>query len=113
MRVTNSVPSRQKRKKLLKRAKGFSKSRQIYRKAKETLLKSGQRAYRGRKERKRMFRRLWIIRLSAAAKNHNMKYSQLIDRLKKNEVGLNRKVLSEIAISDPKTFEKIIKEIAE
>lgn len=111
MRVTANVPSRAKRKKVLKRAKGFDSSRQLYRKAKETLLKAGAHAYRGRKESKRTFRRLWITRLSGALSSYDLSYSQFIGKLKKENIVLNRKVLSEIAINDPKTFEKVVKEV--
>lgn len=111
MRSTYKVASQRRRKKLLKRTKGFAKARQIRRKAKETLAKGGQYAYQGRKQRKRDFRRLWITRLSAAAKTYGLNYSVFISKLKKKNILLNRKILSEIAVVDPSTFEKIMKEI--
>lgn len=111
MRVKTIVPSKHRKKRLLKRASGFNQARRIYRKAKETLLKSGQKAYEGRKQRKRNFRRLWITRLSAAVKTHGLNYSQFLDKLKKSKIELNRKLLSEIAISDTKSFNEIIKKI--
>ena len=109
MRATTKVPSHKRHNKLLKRVKGFAKSKQIYRRAKETLLKSGQNAFAGRKHRKRNIRTLWIIRLSAATKTFGFNYSVFMKKLKDNKIILNRKVLSEIAINDPKTFEKIVK----
>ena len=109
MRTTYKVASRKRRKKILKRAKGFGNGRRLYRKARETLLKAGAHAYRGRKERKRNFRRLWITRISAALSQHNTNYSQFIKSSKEKEIILNRKMLSEIAISDPLTFNQIIK----
>lgn len=111
MRATNSVASRKRHHRVLKRAKGFLESHRLYRKAKETLLKSGQKEYIGRKQKKRTFRSLWITRLSAAIKKENLNYSQFINKLKTQKIHLNRKVLSEIAISDPQTFAKIIKEV--
>lgn len=112
MRATTKVPSHKRHKKLLKRVKGFAKSRQIVRRAKETLLKSGQNAFAGRKQRKRNIRSLWIIRLSAAIKSHGLNYSLFIKKLNDNKILLNRKVLSDIAINDPQTFAKIVHKIS-
>jgi len=97
--------TRKRRKKVLKLAKGYygSKSR-LFKTAKQAVMKSGQYAYIGRKQRKRDFRRLWITRISAAAKQNDMNYSTFINGLKKADVTLNRKMLSEIAITDPAGF---------
>ncbi|MDR2686828.1 MAG: 50S ribosomal protein L20 [Oscillospiraceae bacterium] len=104
-RVKGATMTRKRRKKVLKLAKGYygSKSR-LFKTAKQAVMKSGQYAYIGRKQRKRDFRRLWITRISAAAKTNGMNYSTLINGLKRAGVGLNRKMLSEIAIADPAGF---------
>jgi len=104
-RVKGAMMTRKRRKKVLRLAKGYygSKSR-LFKTAKQAVMKSGQYAYIGRKQRKRDFRRLWITRISAAAKTNGMNYSTLINGLKKANVTLNRKMLSEIAIADPAGF---------
>jgi len=104
-RVKGATMTRKRRKKVLKLAKGYygSKSR-LFKTAKQAVMKSGQYAYIGRKQRKRDFRRLWITRISAAAKTNGMNYSTLINGLRKAGVTLNRKMLSEIAIADPAGF---------
>jgi len=104
-RVKGATMTRKRRNKVLKLAKGYygSKSR-LFKTAKQAVMKSGQYAYIGRKQRKRDFRRLWITRISAAAKLNGMNYSTLINGLKKADVTLNRKMLSEIAIADPAGF---------
>ena len=104
-RVKGAIMTRKRRKKVLRLAKGYygSKSR-LFKTAKQAVMKSGQYAYIGRKQRKRDFRRLWITRISAAAKMNGMNYSTLINGLKRANVGLNRKMLSEIAIADPAAF---------
>ena len=104
-RVKGAMMTRKRRNKVLKLAKGYygSKSR-LFKTAKQAVMKSGQYAYIGRKQRKRDFRRLWITRISAAAKMNDMNYSTFINGLKKAGVGLNRKMLSEIAIADPAGF---------
>jgi len=104
-RVKGAMMTRKRRKKVLKLAKGYygSKSR-LFKTAKQAVMKSGQYAYIGRKQRKRDFRRLWITRISAAAKMNDMNYSTFINGLKKANVTLNRKMLSEIAIADPAGF---------
>lgn len=97
--------TRKRRNKTLKLAKGYygSKSR-LFKTAKEAVMKSGQYAYIGRKQKKRDFRQLWITRISAACKMNGMNYSTFINGLKKAGIDLNRKMLSEIAISDPAAF---------
>ena len=107
-RVKRAVNAHKKRKKILKLAKGYfgAKSKQ-YRSAKEAVMKSQEYAYIGRKQKKREFRQLWIARISAAAKANGMNYSTLMNGLKKAGITLNRKMLSEIAISDPAGFTAI------
>jgi large subunit ribosomal protein L20 len=104
-RVKGAMMTRKRRNKVLKLAKGYygSKSR-LFKTAKQAVMKSGQYAYIGRKQRKRDFRRLWITRISAAAKLNGMNYSTFINGLKKANVSLNRKMLSEIAIAAPAGF---------
>ena len=101
-RVKGAMATRKRRKKVLKLAKGYfgGKSR-LFKTAKQAVMKSGNYAYIGRKQKKRDFRRLWITRISAACKANGMNYSTFMNGLKKAGVELNRKMLSEIAISDP------------
>jgi large subunit ribosomal protein L20 len=107
-RVKGALATRKRRKKVLKLAKGYygSKSR-LFKTAKQAVMKSGQYAYIGRKQRKRNFRRLWITRISAAAKLNGLNYSTFINGLNKAGVTLNRKMLSEIAIADPAGFAQL------
>jgi large subunit ribosomal protein L20 len=107
-RVTNAVSRHRKHKKILKRASGFygSGSRR-YRIAKQLLFKSGVNATRGRKEKKRQFRSLWITRISAACTQRGRKYSEFINGLFLADIDLNRKILSQLAIDDPDTFTKV------
>lgn len=104
-RVKGALATRKKRNKTLKLAKGYwgGKSR-LFKTAKEAVWKSGQYAYISRRLKKRDFRRLWITRISAACKLNDMNYSTFINGLKKADITLNRKMLSEIAISDPNAF---------
>ena len=104
-RVKGAMMTRKRRNKTLKLAKGYygGKSK-LFRTAKEAVMKSGNYAYIGRKQKKRDFRRIWITRISAACKQNGMNYSTCINGLKKAGIDLNRKMLSEIAISDPAAF---------
>jgi len=107
-RVKRGTVKRRKHKKVLKKARGYygSKSRS-YKIAKEQLLKSMSYAYRDRKNNKRNFRRLWITRINAAARINGISYNEFISGLKKASVVINRKILSEIAVSDPDAFKKL------
>lgn len=108
-RVKGALATRKRRKKTLKLAKGYWGARsKHFKMAKEAVMKSGNYAYIGRKARKRDFRRLWITRISAACKLNGTNYSQFMDGLKKAGITLNRKMLSEIAISDPKAFTELV-----
>lgn len=111
-RVKGAMMTRKRRNKTLKLAKGYygSKSR-LFKTAKEAVMKSGQYAYIGRKQKKRDFRQLWITRISAACKMNGMNYSTFINGLKKAGIDLNRKMLSEIAISDPAAFTTLTESI--
>ena len=108
-RSVNAVASRRRRKKVLKLAKGYYGSRsKVYTIAKNTVEKGLQYAYRDRKTKKRAFRALWIQRINAGARQHGISYSQLMGKLSAKEVGLNRKVLADLAMNNPKAFEAII-----
>ena len=104
-RIKGAMMTRKRRNKMLKAAKGYwgAKSKH-FKMAKQAVLKSGNYAFAGRKMKKRDFRRLWITRISAACKANGMNYSTFMNGLKKANVTLNRKMLSEIAISDPAAF---------
>ena len=104
-RIKGAMMTRKRRKKVLKLAKGYygAKSK-LFKTAKEAVMKSGQYAYVGRKQRKRDFRRLWITRISAAAKINGMNYSTFMNGLKKANITLNRKMLAELAVSDAAAF---------
>ena len=104
-RIKGALMTRKRRNKVLKLAKGYygSKSK-LFKTAKQAVMKSGNYAYIGRKQKKRDFRRLWITRISAGCKANGMNYSTFMNGLKKAGVTLNRKMLSEIAIADPVAF---------
>ena len=108
-RVKGALNTRKKHKKILKLAKGFrgAESKQ-YRTANQAVMRSMQNAYVGRKRRKRDFRRLWIARISAAAKMNGMNYSTFMNGIKKAGIEMNRKMLSEIAIADPAAFTQLV-----
>ena len=108
-RAVSGTVARNRRKKILKLAKGYRGVRsKLYRKAREAVEKALSYAYRDRRARKRDFRRLWIARINAAVRNHGMTYSQFINGLKRANVDLNRKMLSEIAIHDQAAFEQLM-----
>jgi large subunit ribosomal protein L20 len=108
-RIKGAMMTRKRRNKTLKLAKGYwgSKSKH-FKMAKQAVMKSGNYAYIGRKQKKRQFRQLWITRISAAAKLNGMNYSTLMNGLNKAGINLNRKMLSEIAINDPAGFTAIV-----
>ncbi|MEG1500174.1 MAG: 50S ribosomal protein L20 [Clostridia bacterium] len=109
MRIKRSVNALKKRRAILKQAKGFKGAKStLYRVAKSAVMKSGQYAYVGRKLKKRDFRRLWIVRINAACRLNDISYSQFMHGLKKAENTLNRKVLSELAISDSSAFTTLV-----
>jgi len=108
-RIKGATMTRKRRKKVLKLAKGYygSKSK-LFRTAKQAVMKSGQYAYIGRKQKKRNFRSLWITRISAACRMNGVNYSTFMNGLKKANITLNRKMLSEIAIHDPAAFTALV-----
>ena len=110
-RIKRSVASRARRKKILKAARGYYGARsRTFKVAKQAVIKAGQYAYRDRRQRKRQFRQLWIIRINAASRARGLSYSRLIAGLKAALIDLNRKMLSEIAIHDPAGFDKIVEQ---
>ena len=108
-RVKGAMMTRKRRKKVLKLARGYfgGKSR-LFRTAKQAVMKSGQYAYIGRKQKKRNFRSLWITRISAGCRQNGINYSTFMNGLKKSGIELNRKMLSEIAIADPAAFTSLV-----
>jgi large subunit ribosomal protein L20 len=114
MRTRKGAARTRAKSRLLKRAKGFRGGRgNLLRTAKETLLRAGVFAYRDRKVRKRDFRRLWILRISAALRERGLRYSQLIHGLRKANIALDRKSLSEMAVHDPEAFDVVVAEVKE
>ena len=108
-RVKNGAVTKARHKKVLKAAKGYVGSKhRLYKRAKEQLMTSGKYAYRDRKNKKRDFRKLWITRINAACRMNEVSYSRFIDGLTKAGVEVNRKMLSEIAINDPKNFTALV-----
>src|SRR3990170_1262688 len=108
-RVKNSVHAKKKRREVLRKAKGFfGPPPRRYRVAKEQLLHSGQYAYRDRRDRKGQFRRLWIARIGAGARQHGLSYSQLIHGLGKAGVEVDRKILADLAVRDPAAFGSLV-----
>ena len=111
-RSVNSVASRARRKKILSRTRGnFLSRKNVWTVAKNTYEKGLTYAYRDRKAKKREFRSLWIQRINAAARQHGLTYSQFMGRLAKQNIGLNRKVLADLAMNNPKAFEAIVKSV--
>ena len=109
-RVKNGAVTKARHKKVLKAAKGyFGSKHRLYKTAKEQLMHSGQYAFRDRKQKKRDFRKLWITRINAACRMNEISYSRFIEGLTKAGVEINRKMLSEIAINDPKMFSELVK----
>ena len=108
-RVTKSLTAKAKHKKILNSTKGHYGARsRLYKTAKQSNIKSMQYAFRDRKNKKRVFRSLWISRINAASRAMDVSYSKLINGLLKNNINLDRKILSDIAVQDNKTFEKIV-----
>ncbi|MCF7885288.1 MAG: 50S ribosomal protein L20 [Candidatus Marinimicrobia bacterium] len=111
-RANSSVPRHRRRRKILKQAKGYRGARsRRFKVAKDAVEKALQYAYRDRKRKKREFRRLWITRINAAARQNGMRYSRFIHALKENNIKLNRKVLAELAINDPEGFKTIVERV--
>ena len=110
-RVKRGVQARRRHKKILKLARGYYGARsRVFRVAKQAVTKAGQYAYRDRKQRKRQFRALWIARINAATRVHDMSYSRFINGLKKANIGLDRKVLADIAVFDKDGFAILVQQ---
>ena len=107
-RTANKVASRNRRKKIVKQAKGYwGRRSSLYRTAAEAVAQAQRYAYRDRKARKREFRRLWILRINAAAREHDISYSRFMNGLRKANIELDRKQLAEMAVSDADSFAKL------
>lgn len=110
-RVKRGVTAKAKHKKVLKKAKGYYGARsRVYRVAKQAVIKASQYAYRDRRQRKRLFRRLWIVRINAAARENGLSYSRLMQGIGKAGIGIDRKVLADLAMFDKVGFSKIAEE---
>ena len=111
-RVKSGVITKARHKKVLKQAKGyFGRRKNTFRVANQAVEKAGQYSYRDRKVKKRVFRSLWIQRINAGCRLHGLKYSSFVNGLKKINLGLNRKVIADLAANDPNTFKKIVDQI--
>ncbi|RLD30861.1 MAG: 50S ribosomal protein L20 [Bacteroidetes bacterium] len=111
-RSVNAVASRQRRKKVLKQTKGyFGRRKNVYSVAVNALEKGMQYAYRDRKNKKRVFRALWIQRINADVRNYDMSYSEFIGKLNKNNIELNRKTLADLAMNNPEAFEAVVNKV--
>jgi large subunit ribosomal protein L20 len=111
-RATNRPASRARRKKIMQLAKGYwGRRKNVYTVAKNAVEKGLLYSYRDRKVKKRTFRALWIQRINAAAREHGMSYSQLMGALNKSEIGLNRKVLADLAMNNPEAFKAVIEKL--
>ena len=111
-RANSSVPRRAKHKKIIKQAKGYFGTRKSnYRTAKDAVQKGLQYAYRDRRQKKRVFRKLWIARINAAARLNGLSYSKFIYSLKEKNIALDRKMLADMAVNDPEGFSELVKSI--
>jgi large subunit ribosomal protein L20 len=111
-RVKRGVTARARHKKVLDAAKGYRGRRsRVYRVAKQAVMRAGQYAYRDRRNKKRVFRALWITRINAATREHGLTYSKFIAGLKKAEIGLDRKVLADMAVMDKPAFAAIVNQV--
>lgn len=112
MRVKRGTTSHRRHKRILKLAKGYRGGRsKLIKQAKTAVMHAGADAYRGRKEKKRQTRSLWIIRINAALSNHDISYNQFIAKLKSKNIELDRKILSQIALEDAAAFDELVKKV--
>ncbi len=108
-RVKRGVASSRRRKRIMKQSKGYTGARSsTFKVARESVEKALQYAYRDRKQRKRQFKKLWIVRINAAAREHGLTYSRFMNGLKKADIELDRKVLAQLALEDPAAFAKLV-----
>lgn len=111
-RVKRGVTARARHKKVIKKAKGYYAARgKVFRVAKQAVIKAGQYAYIGRKQKKRQFRALWIIRINAAVREHGLSYSKFIAGLQNSEIEIDRKILADLAVSDKPAFAAIVEKV--
>lgn len=111
-RSVNSVASRKRRKKIIKQAKGyFGRRKNVWTVAKNAVEKGLTYAYRDRKNKKRTFRALWITRINAGARIHGLSYSELMGKIKENNIDINRKVLADLAMNNPEAFTEIVNKV--
>ena len=111
-RVKGALNTRKRHKKILKLAKGYRGAKsKLFRTANQAVMKSLSYAYRDRKQKKRNFRQLWIARINAAARMNGISYSKFMNGLKNNGIEINRKMLAEIAVSDPQAFAKLVEKV--
>ena len=111
-RVKGAMHTRKRRKKILKLAKGYRGAKsKLFKTANQAVMKSLTYAYRDRKQKKRNFRQLWIARINAVARMNGISYSKFMNGLKKNGIEINRKMLAEIAVSDPAAFTKLVEKV--
>jgi len=112
-RANSSVPRHRRHRKIVKQAKGYYGARsRNFKAAKDAVEKAGLYAYRDRRQKKRQFRRLWIIRINAAARQHGLSYSQFISKIKAKGIQLDRKVLADMAMNEPDAFAQLAKAIS-
>jgi len=111
-RVKRGVVAHSKHKKILKLAKGYKGARsRVFRVAKQAVIKAGQYAYRDRRQKKRQIRALWIAKINAAARMHNMSYSQLMGKISKLDLAVNRKILADLAVNNMESFTEIVNSV--
>ena len=112
-RANSSMPRHRRHRKIVKQARGCYGARsRNFRTAKDAVFKALRYSYRDRRQRKRQFRRLWIVRINAAARQHGMSYSQFMHALRDRNVELNRKILADMAVNDPEGFEALVKTLS-
>ncbi|MBA7602266.1 MAG: 50S ribosomal protein L20 [Calditrichaeota bacterium] len=112
-RANSSRPRHRRHRKIVKQARGYYGARsRNFRTAKDAVFKALRYSYRDRRQRKRQFRRLWIVRINAAARQHGMSYSQFMHGLRDRNVELNRKILADMAVNDPEGFEALVKSLS-
>ena len=111
-RIKGGLNAKKRHKKILKAAKGFFGARsKKYRVAKQSVMRAMAHAFAGRKQTKRDFRKIWIVRINAAARENNISYSKFMYGIKKLNIGINRKMLADLAVNDPKTFSELVAKV--
>ena len=111
-RIKGGLNAKKRHKKILKAAKGFFGARsKKYRVAKQSVMRAMAHAFAGRKQTKRDFRKIWIVRINAAARENNISYSKFMYGIKKLNIGINRKMLADLAVNDPKTFSELVERV--